>query len=99
MNARWEIPAIVGGMEEEVGNHLTAVDGLVLAMLSTMLLSLCVIGLLIFCMIRNVARRNRQVDELLEEVAETERGERQAAALSEAAKPEAWERPSEWWKS
>ncbi len=81
-------------------NQLTAVDGLVLAMLSTMVLSLCVIGLLIFCMMRNVARRNRQVDDLLEEVAETERLAKQAATLSEAGpKPEPWERPGDWWKS
>ena len=99
MNARLEITAIVRVMEEQTMNQLSAVDGLVLAMLSTMLLSLCVIGLLIFCMVRNVARRNRQVDELLEEVAETERRDAQTAAPNEAPKAEAWERDGDWWKS
>lgn len=99
INARWEITAIVRDMEEQTMNQLSAVDGLVLAMLCTMVLSMCVIGLLIFCMMRNVARRNRQVDELLEEVAETERREAQTPALSEVPKAEAWERDGDWWKS
>lgn len=87
-------------MEEEAMNQMTAVDGLVLAMLSTMFLSLCVIGLLVFCMFRNVARRNRQVDDLLEEVAETERLGKQTTALNETGpEPEPWERPGDWWKS
>ena len=85
-------------MEEQALNQIAAVDGLVVAMLCTMLLSMGVIGLLVFCMFRNVARRNSQVDDLLEEVADTERREKEAPALSEAPKSEAWERDGDWWK-
>ena len=87
-------------MEEETLNQIAAVDGLVFTMLCSMFLSMCVIALLIFCMFRNVARRNRQVDELLEEVAETERREKQAATLKETEpQPAPWERSGDWWKS
>lgn len=86
-------------MDEQTINQITAVDGLVLTMLLTMVLSMGVIGLLVFCMFRNVARRNRQVDELLEEVAETDRREKQTATLKETEpKPAPWERSGDWWK-
>jgi hypothetical protein len=73
---------------------ITAADGFVLAMLGMMILSTGVIALLIFCGLRNAARRNRQVDELLEEVAEEVRREK----VARAPKPEPWEKDGDWWK-
>lgn len=74
--------------------HLSASDGFVLAMLGMMFLSACVIALLIFCGLRNAARRNRHVDELLEEV--SEKVPRQKA--TPAPKLEPWEKDGDWWK-
>ena len=76
---------------------LSAGDGLVITMLAMMALSLSVVGLLFLSMRVNAARRNREVDALLDEVAEDERREMQA--VREKAKPaEPWERDGDWWK-
>lgn len=86
-------------MDEQTLSQFNAVDGLVLTMLLSMFLSFCVIGLLVICMFRNVARRNRQVDDLLEEVAESEKLEEQTTTLKETEpQPAPWERSSDWWK-
>lgn len=78
---------------------LSAVDGFVLAMLTVMTLSFGIVVLLIGCGLRNAARRNAAVDELLEEVAAEEN---QPAAASFAAKDaiplELWEKEADWWK-
>ena len=78
--------------------HQSAADGFVIAMLVMMALSLGVVALLFFCMRRNAARRDHQVDELLEEMEETERKQKQAA-LGDVPKPQPWERDGDWWKS
>ncbi len=78
--------------------QLSAVDGFVLAMIAMMVLSAGVIALLIFCGLRNAARRNREVDELLDEVNQEEEREKHAPAKSEAIKSEPWERDGDWWK-
>ena len=72
-----------------------------IAMLAMMVVSLGVVGVLLLCMRRNAARRNREVEELLEEIAEDERREkRPAASPTPAEKPQAepWERDGDWWK-
>lgn len=76
----------------------SAADGFVIAMLVMMLLSLGVVALLFVCMRRNAIRRDRHVDALLEEVAETEKTEKQAA-LADPPKAEPWERDGDWWKN
>jgi len=87
------------GLSKIMGpEHQSAADGFVIAMLVMMMLSLGVVALLFLCMRRNAVRRDRYVDELLEEVAETERKEKQAA-LGDAPKPEPWERDGDWWKN
>lgn len=78
--------------------NISAADGLVIAMLAMMVLSLSVVGLLFLCMRANVSRRNREVDDLLDEVAEDERREKLAVQdKSKATAP--WERDSDWWKN
>ncbi len=80
--------------------HLTtAADGFVIAMLMMMVLSMGTLVVLAICMSRNVARRNRQVDELLEEVAAEEERENLAQAVAEAPPREPWEKDGDWWKS
>ena len=70
---------------------------MVITLLAMMALSLSVVAGLFYCMRRNVARRDAQVDELLEEVADGERRKKQA--IRDAAKaPEPWERDGDWWK-
>lgn len=77
--------------------HLSAADGFVITMLAMMALSLSVVGLLFVCMRASAARRDREVDALLEEVAEEERREMQA--VKETSKSdEPWERDGDWWK-
>ncbi|MES2923065.1 MAG: hypothetical protein V4819_16030 [Verrucomicrobiota bacterium] len=77
---------------------LSASDGFVIAMLAMMALSLCVLIVLAICMRRNVARRNRQVDELLEEVAAEEARENRARAVADTPAREPWEKDGDWWK-
>ncbi len=76
----------------------SAADGFVIAMLAMMMLSLGVVALLFFCMRRNAIRRNQHVDDLLDEVADAENTEKQAA-IAEAPKVEPWERDGDWWKN
>lgn len=79
-------------------HYLSAADGFVLAMIGVMMLSAGVIALLIFCGLRNAARRNREVDDLLDEVQQEEEREKHAPTKSEVPQPEAWERDGDWWK-
>ncbi len=76
----------------------SAANGFVIAMLVMIMLSLGVVALLFICMRRNALRRDRHVEELLEEVAAEEKKAEQAA-VSEAPKQEPWERDGDWWKN
>jgi heme/copper-type cytochrome/quinol oxidase subunit 2 len=78
--------------------HLSAADGFVLAMIAMMVISAGVIALLIFCGLRNAARRDQQVDDLLDEVNEEEERKKTAPAKADAPKPEPWEKDGDWWK-
>lgn len=82
---------------------LSAADGFVIAMLVVMALSLGVVALLFLIMSRNEARRDRQVEELLQELADEEKREKEkekhAPAPSEAADREPWEKDGDWWKN
>jgi hypothetical protein len=82
------------------GSHISAVDGFVLAMLGMMFLSGGVIVLLIICGLRNSARRNQEVDDLLDEVGrETETPKTpQTAARKDTPESEPWERDDNWWR-
>ncbi len=75
----------------------SAADGFVIAMLTVMALSMGIIGGLLLCMRANVARRDRHVDDLLEEVEEEEKQGRRVP-LEETRPAQAWERDGDWWK-
>lgn len=75
----------------------TAADGFAIAMLGTIFLSWSVLLLLFWTMRRRVAKRDPEVDALLEEL--------QASELScptqpppAAPKRQLWERNPDWWK-
>lgn len=79
---------------------ISAADGFVFAMLTVMVLSLGIICALLLSMRRNAARRDRQIDDLLEELEEEEKREKPAApAPRDTATHEPWEKDGDWWKS
>ncbi|MGL4401603.1 MAG: hypothetical protein ACRCXD_17210 [Luteolibacter sp.] len=82
------------------GSHISAVDGFVLAMLGMMLLSGGVIVLLIICGLRNSAKRNQEVDDLLDEVSREPETQKtpHAATQPKPPQPEPWERDENWWR-
>lgn len=79
---------------------ISAADGLVLTMLAMMALSFGTVALLVFCGLRNAARRNPHVDELIEEVTAAEMEKTPSPVATEpAVKLEPWERKADWWKN
>lgn len=79
---------------------ISAADGFAIAMIGMIFLSLGVVGLLVFCMRRNACRRDHEVDDLLDEMAEDEKGKSPAPARGKAPKTgEPWEREADWWKN
>lgn len=76
---------------------LSAADGFVIAMLTMMALSMGVVAMLFLCMRRNDASRDRQVEDLLEEVAEEEK-QAETRKPHEAPGAEPWEKNADWWK-
>ena len=75
-----------------------AADGFVLVMLAMMFVSASVVALLIFCGLQNAARRDPQVDELIEEISEKPKPPKPTPARSETPKSEPWEKDGDWWK-
>ena len=79
--------------------HLSAAaDGFVIAMLVMMASSMGTLILLAVCMRRNVARRDREVDKLLEEVAAEDGKDKHAPTAREAPVSDPWEKDGDWWK-
>ncbi len=71
-------------------------DAFAIAMLGVIFLSFSVIGLLLWCMKRNVARRNVHVDALLDELDAQEVATEPVGAKSDPG--QAWEKDADWWK-
>lgn len=80
--------------------HLSAADASVLVMLATTLLSMSVIGVVVLCARRNIARRDPHVDALLEELEEQEKRDssRKSPVDQETQPGKPWERNGDWWK-
>ena len=83
-------------MEIHNPGDYSAVDAFAVAMLLMMTLSMGVIALLFYTILRNARRRNRDVENLIDEVAEDAAAE--PAASPEKATLEAWEKEADWWK-
>lgn len=80
------------------GLIINAADGFALAMLGMILLSWTILFLLFWTMRRLAAKRDPQVDALLEELEESDKPcpSNHPPALKKRAE---WERNSDWWKS
>jgi hypothetical protein len=79
---------------------LSASDGFAIAMIAMILLSFGTVGVLVICMLRNAARRDPHVDQLLEEIEESERREKLPAPPAEdPVEKQPWEKDTDWWKS
>lgn len=74
-----------------------AEDAFAVAMLAVMAASFSVLGLLWWTMRRRAARRDPEVDELLEEVAREEK-EAAAPTVATPAAAQEWERDPDWWR-
>lgn len=77
------------------GEWTHAGDVFALVMLGVVAMSFGVLGLLWWSMRRHAARRDPEVDALLEEVARGEDGDEVAPAKPAAAE---WEKEGDWWK-
>lgn len=75
---------------------MTESDGMALSMLVVMLMSFGFILTLLVCMGRSAARRDRDVDDLLDEM--EEEGKRAKPVRGKETK-EAWEKEGDWWRS
>jgi hypothetical protein len=77
----------------------SATDGFVIAMLAVIFLSFGTVAMLVVCMRRNAARRDTEVDDLLDEIAVDENRQKSPPQAADQVKPaEPWERESDWWK-
>lgn len=74
--------------------HSSESDAFALAMIVALVCGLGVLALLAFTIFRNAAKRNREVENLIDEVSREEPKEKAPAGQ----KPESWERDGDWWK-
>ena len=80
---------------------IPAADGFALAMVVILATSFAVVLLLLLSIVRHGARRNREVERLLEEIEQQSRAPqppRQPAGEPPQDKAAPWERPADWWK-
>jgi hypothetical protein len=77
--------------------QISAADGFAIAMLCVTFASMALLALLFLSMRIHVARRDPQVDALLEELENDEREEARLAS-PEPAPSQPWERDADWWK-
>lgn len=78
----------------------TAADSLTIAMLvmiAVIAVSLAMVASLFLFIRKSPSRRDRQVDQLLEEVAREEE-QRKFPAPPKPPQPEPWEKDVDWWK-
>ena len=72
-------------------------DAFALVMIAVMGCAFAMIALMIFGIIRSARKRNREVDELIDEVSAPP-AKKPPVAVQPENKPEAWEREGDWWK-
>lgn len=75
--------------------HSNEADGFAIAMIVIMVLAFGVIGTIVFTIFRNARKRNRDVEELMDEV---EREEKKTRTPGSKKTGEPWERDGDWWK-
>ena len=74
---------------------MTDADGFALAMLAMLVLSLGFLLGILIVILRNGAKRDRDVEDLIEEVTRQEPKETPAG---ESPPRQAWERDADWWR-
>jgi hypothetical protein len=74
------------------------VDGLAMTMLVVLILSFGVVALLLWSIFRHGKRRDREVEDLLEEVRRSQEPEKIPAPSATPETREAWEKDGDWWK-
>lgn len=72
-------------------------DAFALCMIGVIVCGLAFISIIFFSILRNAAKRNHDVEELLDEVSRDDRpGKSEPVASGQDRKP--WEKDGEWWK-
>lgn len=74
--------------------HTAETDAFAIAMIVVMFSAFGVIALIVVTIFRNAAKRNREVEELIEEVGKEE--EKEKAPVAKSREP--WEKDGDWWK-
>jgi hypothetical protein len=74
-------------------------DAFALAMITVMVCGLLVIGSILFTILRSGARRNHDVEELMDDFEREQRKAKAPAKKAPAGKTgEPWEKDADWWK-
>lgn len=74
--------------------HSSEADAFAIAMIIVMVCGMGILALLAFTIFRNAAKRNREVEDLIDEVSDDDPKVKTPAGKN----PEAWERDGDWWK-
>ncbi len=74
------------------------VDGFAMTMVLVLVFSLGVVGLLLWSILRHGKRRDREVEDLLEEVRRSQEPEKMPAPSATPEAREPWEKEGDWWK-
>ena len=78
--------------------EVSAVDGLALAMVAILTLSLGIVALLAAGIYRSGKRRESEVEKLLEELRREEEEKRHPASPAGGEEREPWEKEVDWWR-
>lgn len=75
--------------------HTTEGDAFALAMIVVMVCGMGVVAMILFTIFRNAAKRNKDVEDLIDEVSRMDEGKQKTPA---GLAPKAWEKDGDWWK-
>ncbi len=73
-------------------------DAFAFAMIAVMVCGLLVIASILFTLLRNGAKRNPAVEELMDDFEREQIRAKQAKRAPVGAKPDSWEKDADWWK-
>ncbi len=74
------------------------VDGFAITMVLVLVFSFGVVALLLWSILRHGRRRDREVEELLEEVRRSQEPEKMPTPSATPETREPWEKDGDWWK-
>ena len=75
--------------------HTAETDAFAIAMIVVMISAFGVIALILVTILRNASKRNREVEELIEDIGQEE--EKEEAPVAKKSR-EPWEKDGDWWK-